>query len=76
MKSLSLLKKAASEFLSVADANSEFVSNYLNGDDSRQAFEAYENVKQAESYFLSLYNDFYSESVKPSLNYDLAEYFI
>lgn len=73
---LETVKKLACEFLSLADDLHNEVSAYINGSNQTIDEAAYRKVRQAEDRFIKAVNDFYGESYKAGLNYELAESFI
>ena len=67
------LKRLAKTFLDTADQLNEMVSNYFDGSSDEEDEKAYNTVIASERIFLKAYNEYYNETIKIGLNYELAE---
>lgn len=70
---LEQVREYAERFLKVADELEELVSAYIDGSDDSKCEMAYIEVKNAEAEFLTYYNAYYDDNIKPALNYEVAE---
>ena len=73
---LKLIQLSAVNFLNISDRLNEEVSAYLNGSHEASHKAAYHIVMDANSIFIQLYNMYFHENRTPSLDYELAEYFM
>ena len=67
------LQRLAKRFLNAADELHEKVSNYIDGSNDAEDEEAYNAIKEFETDFLKLYNNYYDDNITPGLNYEVAE---
>ena len=76
MATLENVKELAKSFLAIADELNEKVSAYIDGSDKDEDANAYWIVREADKKFIDAVNEYYEESYKCGLNYELAESFI
>lgn len=76
MVTLENVKELAKSFLAIADELNEKVSAYFNGSDKKEDANAYWTVREADKKFIDAVNEYYEDSYKYGLNYELAESFI
>lgn len=76
MATLFDIKRAAEEFLNLADELNERVSAYIDGSTKKADEEAYWKAREADKKFVDMVNSAYEENWTYGLNYELAESFI
>lgn len=76
MATLENVKELAKSFLAIADELNEKVSSYLDGSDKAEDVNAYWTVREADKKFVDAVNEYYEDSYKYGLNYELAESFV
>lgn len=76
MVTLENVKELAKSFLAIADELNEKVSAYFDGSDKEEDANAYWMVREADKKFIDAVNEYYKDSYKYGLNYELAESFI
>lgn len=75
MATLENVKELAKSFLAIADELNEKVSAYFDGSDKAEDANAYWTVREADKKFVDAVNEYYEDSYKYGLNYELAESF-
>lgn len=76
MATLENVKELAKSFLAIANELNEKVSAYFDGSDKAEDVNAYWTVREADKKFVDAVNEYYEDSYKYGLNYELAESFV